>query len=311
MYVEAIRVGKLGTRGTERKIDGKYYQYKLPEGFDFVVYKGEFLDKLVASEDGDIYGEIKASNTEKLVYKKLRTEIHTGIKYAVYRFSKKAVKRILGDEEAEKDKKAALPVKEIIFETFRNREVKGKVVCIDGDPNNCSIYNLIEKVPKRVTVEEDEWAEEEFLEISKIAEAAKLNLLANLNATMYEQDIMDILLDAELEAMKTWKPGSMSLKRFVRKKIEWAFTDWKRQHEDAPAIYTYGDWEEGERINNLKESGRKKPGSRKNEQGDVEEKKDRMSKTLDPEGYPLEKYPIKEEPRRVRGRTPLGGIYVD
>lgn len=306
MYVEAKRVGTLGRQGTERKIDGKYYCYKLPDGFDFVVYKGQFLDQLVASRNGDLYGETKHSTKDKLVYKKIRTEIHHGIKYAVFRFSKEAVKRMFGEEEAEKDKRASIPVKDVIFETFRKEEITRKIECIDGDPNNTYWKNL--------RLEPEEWTKnidwDVFMKVDEIISKNKKRMLYEHNLDQHEQSMETMMFSTALEIAADYKGDEGNLKEYTKTKLEWRINNWARDNEH-PIIYTNGNWEDAERTINHMESGRRKPGSKSNKKENIEKKQARMSRDIEPGEYPLDEYPIKEEPRRVRGRTPLGDIYVD
>lgn len=280
MYVIAKRVGTLGIRGTERKIDGKYYQYQLPEGFDFALYDGKFHDRLVASRDGNLYGETRHSNKDMLVYKKLRTETKKGIDYAVIIFSRKATEKMLGER---KNKKGYIPLKKIINETFNIKEEETKE----------------EKVRWRVYTRAIKYAEKE------------INKSTSGHYWFLKESLGDLAFEIALDVAKTYNGDGRNLEAYTRTYTEWRIRNYLKKEEPPMAIYSYGDMEESERVNNLKTSGRKKPGSTKHEEEDVEKKQARMSRCLNPEDYPLDKYPIKEESRRVRGRTQLGGIYVD
>jgi len=81
--IKATRCKHLGARSTERYVNGAYRCYELPEGYDFAIINGRFMDAIVLGIDGTAYLENpKLSNEKELIFTIRQTdEVNKGTQY--------------------------------------------------------------------------------------------------------------------------------------------------------------------------------------------------------------------------------------
>ena len=217
----ATRVDTLGARGCERRLNGVYVCYQLPEGYDFMKYNDLFIDVYAVGKDGTIWKEQKGLSTEdELVFKEVMPEEQNGMLYL---------------RTKNKDSgNSYIQLKRIVYETFTCgvNAAQMRIYCLNTNERDCHYINLspTPKREKRIEVTTQNWwtmtkAVNEALKATHIREDKRL-------------DAEIIAEEAGFEALEKYdsrRNGSLFV--FIKQNVEWRLTDFKRRYiKDNPFI---------------------------------------------------------------------------